>query len=151
MNWDAGDATTDEASVSDDASASDDASVSDDVSATDDASASDAADESDACCVQSGEVDRDALAADRQVLSAMGNDTRYELLRRVATVEDGVCVCDLESAVGVSQSAVSQALSRLNAAGLVTRRKEGSWRYYESTETADVLLSTLDELRGNDD
>jgi ArsR family transcriptional regulator len=81
----------------------------------------------------------------------MANDTRYELLRRVAAADGGVCVCNLESAVGVSQSAVSQALSRLYAAGLVTRRKDGSWRYYEPTETAGVLLDTLDDLRGNDD
>ncbi|NHN40833.1 winged helix-turn-helix transcriptional regulator [Halorubellus sp. JP-L1] len=108
-------------------------------------------DETDACCVQPGDVDPAALASDLQVLSAMGNDTRYELLRRIASVEDGVCVCDLETAVGVSQSAVSQALSRLYSAGLVTRRKEGSWRYYEPTETADRLLDTLDDLRGSDD
>jgi len=62
------------------------------------------------------------MATDLQVLTAMGNDTRYELLRRIANADDGVCVCDLEAAVGVSQSAVSQALSRLYTAELVTRR-----------------------------
>jgi len=109
-----------------------------------------AATDAEACCVPPGTVDPDAMAADLQMLSAMGNDTRYELLRRIANADDGVCVCDLEAAVGVSQSAVSQALSRLYSAGLVTRRKEGSWRYYEPTESADVLLGTLDDLRGTD-
>ncbi|KTG15584.1 ArsR/SmtB family transcription factor [Haloferax profundi] len=104
--------------------------------------------DADACCTPLGDVDADAMAIDLQVLSAMGNDTRYELLRRIANADDGVCVCDLEAAVGVSQSAVSQALSRLYAAGLVTRRKEGSWRYYEPTETTVALLETLDDLRG---
>ncbi|TKX68078.1 ArsR family transcriptional regulator [Halorubrum sp. GN11GM_10-3_MGM] len=89
------------------------------------------------------------MATDLRLLTAMGNDTRYELLRRIANAGDGVCVCDLEAAVGVSQSAVSQALSRLYSAGLVTRRKEGSWRYYEPTETAAALLETLDDLRGS--
>ncbi|ELZ40769.1 putative transcription regulator [Halorubrum californiense DSM 19288] len=106
-------------------------------------------DASDACCAPPGNVDSDAMATDLQTLSAMGNDTRYELLRRIANADDGVCVCDLEATVGVSQSAVSQALSRLYTAGLVTRRKEGSWRYYEPTETTEVLLETLDDLRGN--
>lgn len=104
----------------------------------------------DGCCAGAPAVDEDAVAADLQVLSAMGNDTRYELLRRIARADDGVCVCDLEAVVGVSQSAVSQALSRLYATGLVSRRKEGSWRYYESTRTADELLGTLDDLRGDD-
>jgi ArsR family transcriptional regulator len=105
---------------------------------------------SDQCCTGTAPVDSEALTADLQVLSAMSNDTRYELLRRIANAGDGVCVCDLEASVGVSQSAVSQALSHLYAAGLVSRRKEGSWRYYESTETAETLLTTLDDLRGTD-
>ena len=101
------------------------------------------------CCTPPRDVDSDAMATDLQVLTAMGNDTRYELLRRILNADDGVCVCDLEAAVGVSQSAVSQALSLLYTAGLVTRRKEGSWRYYEPTETTAALLETLDDLRGS--
>lgn len=107
--------------------------------------------DSDPCCTGTPAVDSEALMADLQVLSAISNDTRYELLRRIANARDGVCVCDLEASVGVSQSAVSQALSRLYSAGLVTRRKDGSWRYYESTRTAETLLSTLDDLRGTDE
>lgn len=102
----------------------------------------------DTCCAPPGDIDSDAMATDLQLLTAMGNDTRYELLRRIANADDGVCVCNLEAAVGVSQSAVSQALSRLYTAGLITRRKEGSWRYYEPTETTAALLKTLDDLRG---
>ncbi|MFB6156985.1 MAG: ArsR/SmtB family transcription factor [Haloferacaceae archaeon] len=94
-----------------------------------------------------GPLDDDALAADARLLSALGNDTRYELVRRVAAADGDVCVCELESAVGVGQSAVSQALSRLRSAGLVTRRKEGNWRYYGTTEAAEELLGTLDGLR----
>jgi ArsR family transcriptional regulator len=107
------------------------------------------AEETAPCCAPPGDVDPDAMATDLQVLTAIGNDTRYELLRRIANADDGVCVCDLEAAVGVSQSAVSQALSRLYTAQLVTRRKEGSWRYYEATETTSALLETLDDLRGS--
>ncbi|WP_135855341.1 ArsR/SmtB family transcription factor [Halorussus salinus] len=107
--------------------------------------------DADPCCAGPPEVDSDALVADLQLLSAMGNDTRYELLRRIANAEGGVCVCDLQGAVGVSQSAVSQALSRLYSAGLVSRRKEGSWRYYDTTDASDALLSTLDDLRGDDE
>jgi ArsR family transcriptional regulator len=107
--------------------------------------------DAESCCGGSRAVDDDAVAADVQVLSAMGNDTRYELLRRIAAAEGGVCVCELEAAVGISQSGVSQALSRLHASGLVTRRKEGSWRYYGTTATAETLLETLDALRDDDE
>jgi ArsR family transcriptional regulator len=57
----------------------------------------------------------------------------------------------LEPSLGVSQGAVSQALSRLFSAGLVERRKEGRWRYYTATRRANAFLSTLDETRGPQD
>lgn len=109
----------------------------------------DVATEESACCVPVGTVDTEALAADVELLSAVGNDTRYELLRRIDGADGEVCVCDLEAAVGVSQSAVSQALSRLYTAGLVTRRKDGNWRYYGLTDEAEQLLTTLDAIRGD--
>lgn len=105
----------------------------------------------DACCTAIPEVDDNTVVADVQILSALGNDTRYELVRRIAVAEDDVCVCDLESAVGISQSGVSQALSRLYSAGLITRRKDGSWRYYGLTEDAAQLLDTLDDIRANNE
>ncbi|MEF8778818.1 MAG: metalloregulator ArsR/SmtB family transcription factor [Natronomonas sp.] len=91
------------------------------------------------------------LAADIRALSAIGNGTRYEALRLIVTADGGVCGCELEPALGVTQGAVSQALSRLYTAGLVTRRKEGRWRYYSATARAERLLSVLDETRPSTD
>lgn len=105
----------------------------------------------DACCAAAHALTEAEIAADVQVLSALGNDTRYEALRLVADADGDVCVCELEPGLGVSQSAVSQALSRLYAAGLVSRRKEGRWRYYAATPRAERLLTTLDESRGETD
>lgn len=107
--------------------------------------------DSDPCCTEVPAVDSEVLNDDLQVLSAVSSDTRYELLRRIAKADEGVCVCDLEASVGVTQSAVSQALSRLYSAGLVSRQKNGSWRYYETTRTAEKLLATLDNLRGTNE
>ena len=103
------------------------------------------------CCVADHGLREDEIATDVQTLSALGNDTRYEALRLIANRTDGVCVCELEPALGVSQGAVSQALSRLYAAGLVTRRKQGRWRYYTATPRAERLLEVLDETRGERD
>lgn len=105
----------------------------------------------DGCCTSAPPVADEALSADVQTLSALGNDTRYEALRRIAGADGEVCVCELQPALGVSQSAVSQALSRLYTAGLVTRRKEGRWRYYGATDRAERLLAVLDETRGGAD
>ena len=91
------------------------------------------------------------VATDVQTLATLGNNTRYEALRLIAEADDAVCVCELEPTLGVSQGAVSQALSRLFSAGLVERRKEGRWRYYTATPRAERLLRALDETRSLDD
>ncbi|WP_435180090.1 ArsR/SmtB family transcription factor [Halorussus sp. AFM4] len=91
------------------------------------------------------------VASDVDALATLGNDTRYEALRLIAEADEDLCVCELEPALGVSQSAVSQALSRLFSAGLVERRKEGRWRYYTATPRAQRLIDVLDETRGETD
>ena len=119
--------------------------------ATDAPAETETSDGTGACCAEVPEIKEATLVEDVQLLSALGNDTRYELVRRIGAADDDVCVCDLEAAVGLSQSGVSQALSRLYSAGLVTRRKEGSWRYYGLTDDTEQLLDTLDTLRTNNE
>lgn len=99
------------------------------------------------CCSVDRSLSAQAVAADVRTLTALGNDTRYEALRLIADADDAVCVCELEPVLGVSQGAVSQALSRLFSAGLVERRKEGRWRYYTATPRAERLLRALDDAR----
>lgn len=107
---------------------------------------------SDCCSVShTHSLTESEVATDVDILATLGNDTRYEALRLIAEVDDGVCVCEIEPALGVSQGAVSQALSRLFSAGLVDRRKEGRWRYYTATSRAKQLLRVLDDTRSPDD
>ena len=86
--------------------------------------------------------------ADQTALSVLSDGTRYRLARLLAAAEGELCVCELAPLVDVSDSAVSHALSDLSAAGLVTRRKEGQWRYYDATDRTERLLAALDETRG---
>lgn len=87
---------------------------------------------------------------DLTALKTLGNDTRYSIVRLLKAADGELCVCEINPVVDVSDSAISHALSDLYDAGLVTRRKEGTWRYYETTDRAEALLSALDETRGND-
>ncbi|SIR64852.1 transcriptional regulator, ArsR family [Haladaptatus litoreus] len=102
------------------------------------------------CCSTGQLLSEDDIRKDVTLLSATANYTRYEALRRIAASTNGVCVCELAPTLGVSQSAVSHALSRLHTDGLVTRRKDGRWRYYEATAQAETLLSALDTIRQMD-
>ncbi|WP_018259090.1 ArsR/SmtB family transcription factor [Halomicrobium katesii] len=86
--------------------------------------------------------------ADLAALATLSNDTRYRIARLLSAAEDELCVCEISPVVDVSESAISHALSDLREAGLVSRRKDGTWRYYEATARTAALLSALDETRG---
>ncbi|QLC35718.1 winged helix-turn-helix transcriptional regulator (plasmid) [Halarchaeum sp. CBA1220] len=81
----------------------------------------------------------------RPVFAVLGNETRYRLARALSVAGEELCVCELEPLVDVSESAVSHALADLVEAGLITRRKDGNWRYYTTTSLADNLLATADD------
>ncbi|WP_254763434.1 ArsR/SmtB family transcription factor [Natrinema marinum] len=114
---------------------------------TDETATESRSEESADCCSVGRSPAAETVAADVRTLAALGNDTRYEALRLIADADGAVCVCELEPVLGVSQGAVSQALSRLFGADLVERRKEGRWRYYTATPRAERLLRALDETR----
>ncbi|WP_424017235.1 ArsR/SmtB family transcription factor [Halorientalis pallida] len=90
----------------------------------------------------------DDYATDLDALKTLGNDTRYEIVRLLTAAGRELCVCEIDPVIDVSDSAISHALSDLREAGLVTRRKDGTWRYYEATERAEALLAALDDTRG---
>lgn len=94
-----------------------------------------------------GKVPADT-ATDRTALKTAGDETRYRILRVLTATGRELCVCEIVPLVDVSESAVSHALGDLADAGLVTRRKDGTWHYYDTTPRAEQLLSALDATRG---
>lgn len=94
-----------------------------------------------------GLLDEDIVSNDVQTLSALGNETRYRLVRLLVEADNELCVCEITPLVDVSDSAVSHALSTLVDAGLVTKRKDGRWRKYRATSRASALLTVLDGSR----
>ena len=83
---------------------------------------------------------------------ALGDPTRLkilELLRSkglsccdlISRKETGLCACDIERAVGLSQAAVSHHLSLLRRAGLVRAEKRGRWVHYCRDEAALARLA----------
>ena len=93
-----------------------------------------------------GDIPED-YTSDLDALKALGNDTRYTIIRLLVAANDELCVCEFAPLVNVSESAVSHALSELVDAGLVIRRKEGTWRYYRATDRTEQLVAALDATR----
>ena len=80
------------------------------------------------------------------LLKAMGNARRLMLLCKL--VEHGeMPVGDLASAVGLSQSACSQHLSKMRDEGLVAFRRESQTLWYRIGDSRiEALLATLYKL-----
>ena len=83
---------------------------------------------------------------------ALGDATRLKILELlkargrtccdlVAREERGLCACDIERAVGLSQAAVSHHMGLLRRAGLVDAEKRGRWIFYTRNEDAIAALA----------
>ena len=86
------------------------------------------------------------------VCKALGDPTRLKILellksrgqsccQLIARNEKGLCACDIEQAVGLSQAAVSHHMGLLRRAGLVNAEKRGRWIYYSRNEAAIAGLA----------
>ena len=88
------------------------------------------------------------------VFKALGDPTRLkilDLLRSrgksccdlVAREERGLCACDIEEAVGLSQAAISHHMDLLRRAGLVDSEKRGRWMFYRRNEATLAGLAEI--------
>jgi ArsR family transcriptional regulator len=82
-----------------------------------------------------------------RLFRALGDETR---VRIVALLSHGeLCVCHLESALGLTQSNTSRQLGVLKNAGIVEARRDGSWVYYRLAPQVDeVCKAQLKALAG---
>ena len=75
---------------------------------------------------------------------ALGDETR---LRIVALLVHGeLCVCHVESALGISQPNCSRQLGILKAAGIVDSRRDGTWVYYRITDQEHHSVTSVLEV-----
>jgi DNA-binding transcriptional ArsR family regulator len=77
-----------------------------------------------------------------RLLHAIADPTRRKILQALKTKgacslgkDTGLCACDIEERVHVSQPTISHHMGILQKAGLVETQKEGHWRWYRRNET----------------
>lgn len=63
-----------------------------------------------------------------QVLKAIADENRLRILYLLN--QEGLCVCEIEKILGMSQSNVSRHLNKLFSVGLIQREKKSQWVYY---------------------
>lgn len=89
-----------------------------------------------------------------EIFKALSNPTRLQILAWLKTPEKyfpdqqepftlGVCVGQIQKKSGMTQSTISENLSVMQRAGLVTSTRKGQWTYYKRNEDAFKALGTL--------
>ncbi|TAJ16721.1 MAG: transcriptional regulator [Planctomycetota bacterium] len=96
---------------------------------------------------------RRAPDAEREVaqLRALGDATRWRILRTLSGCATQRCACDIEACFDLAQPTISHHLKVLRAAGLVRVERRGTWQYYQPERQAlRALANRLIELGGTE-
>lgn len=89
-----------------------------------------------------------ALEAHAQFHKALAEPVRLRILALLG-VRESLCVCDLVTVLGLSQSTVSRHLSYLKNQGIVNSWREGTWIHYilnKKHPASEVLIPSLEFL-----
>ena len=76
-----------------------------------------------------------------RLFRALGDETRLRIIALLAHGE--LCVCHVESALGLSQPNCSRQLGILKSSGVVDSRREGTWVYYRITEQETASVTNV--------
>jgi ArsR family transcriptional regulator len=77
------------------------------------------------------------------LFKALGDGTRLEIFRLIASQLAPICVCDITERFSVSQPTISHHLKVLREAGLIDVSRRGNWAYYAPNRRGLDLLSGL--------
>jgi len=87
-----------------------------------------------------------------KVMKALGDGTRVKIVKLLQ--QRTLCVCELTSLLGLSQSAISKHLKLLEDADLVVSERQGPWMNYRLAEHtnpyAAAMNSRLEEWINDD-
>lgn len=102
------------------------------------------------CCTPLGaptlsDAEAEATAG---LFKALADPARVRIVNMLANADGPVCACELPGPLGLSQPTVSHHLSKLLAAGLVTREQRGKWAYFALDTTALRTLALVADLKG---
>jgi ArsR family transcriptional regulator len=73
---------------------------------------------------------REDLVTQVQLLAALADPTRLQIVELLACQEEPLCVCDIQGHFTLGQPTISHHLRVLREAQLVTWEKRGLWVYY---------------------
>ncbi|MDP9252859.1 MAG: metalloregulator ArsR/SmtB family transcription factor [Chloroflexota bacterium] len=82
------------------------------------------------CCTVDLEVPAVRAEEIADVLKALADPTRVQIILCLREAKEPVCVCDFTATFDLSQPTISHHMARLRDAGLVEATRQGIWSYY---------------------
>ena len=81
-----------------------------------------------------------------KVMKSLSDPNRIKIVKLLQ--QKGMCVCELQEALGISQPSVSKHLKILEEAGVVDYQKDGLWAnyYLENTNNSPYVAAMLGNL-----
>lgn len=103
-----------------------------------------------ACCapLHAPGLTDDEAEATAELFRALADPARIRIVNLLSGSDAPVCVCDLTSAVGLSQPTTSFHLKKLVQAGLLGREQRGTWAYYSTDQGAMRRLAAVVKPKG---
>lgn len=82
------------------------------------------------CCAVDLEVPPVRATELADVLKALSDPTRLQMILALRASKDPVCICDFTATFDLSQPTLSHHMAKLRGAGLVEATRQGIWAYY---------------------
>ena len=82
------------------------------------------------CCTVELELSRSRADEVVNVLKALADPTRVQMVLALRQAQEPACICDFTATFKLSQPTVSHHMKKLRDAGLVEASRKGIWTYY---------------------
>jgi ArsR family transcriptional regulator len=87
------------------------------------------------------------------IFKALGDENRLRIFN--VLIHGELCVCEIESVLGLNQSNVSRHLNKLKSTRLIISRKDAQWIYYSvdpgfAEENANLISYLKDKFASTD-
>ena len=74
-----------------------------------------------------------------RVMKALSDPNRVRVLKLLQTGE--LCVCEIQNVLELAQSTVSKHMKILEDAGLVNRKRQGTWMFYSLADGSESVYA----------
>lgn len=101
------------------------------------------------CCEVRSDLSNSEAADTVEVLKALADVTRLQIVAVLARSGQAVCVCDFTAEFDLTQPTISHHIGKLKAAGLVESEKRGIWAYYRLRDDLSPAVRSLVEAATN--